>query len=167
MARPYERKRNVQARRHALHIRQKRVHIIARCQELVENARVALHPLFPGARELGAKRRAIGIRAEAQNVQLLIIAVVHLHAGHHRQALPPSGGERLLHAVHAVMVGHGQQRDPRFARAAHELGRGQIAVGIIAVCMQVHSLPQHVLFHRFPPEFTRDGSLRPACIVVR
>jgi hypothetical protein len=90
------------------------------------------HPPPPGGpigTELGQRlEQARGAVVEPVAEQVEVLAVVvegrELDGGNHAEAVSRARLERLVDAVHRVMVGQRQQPHPRLGRGRHHVGRG-------------------------------------------
>ena len=75
----------------------------------------------------------------AEHVQVLVLAVDRgdLGGGHHPHAVERAGRQRLVHAVHGVVVGERQQPHAGLGGVLHHLGRRELAVGVQRVRLEV------------------------------
>jgi hypothetical protein len=79
------------------------------------------------------------VDAVAEDVQVVAVPVERgdLGRGDDAHAVLAAGGERLVDAVDRVVVGQREQLHPGGRRPGHDFGRGQRAVGVKRMRLQV------------------------------
>ena len=81
----------------------------------------------------------------AEHVKVLVAAVDggDLRGGDHGHAVLDTGAQRLVDAVHGVVVREREQLDARPRGVLHDLGGGQVTVRVQGVRLQVETGLRH------------------------